>query len=57
MIRVGHGLTLRGNRLESLSRGRQGQDWHDGAATKAQIAAREVVSLESGGSFGYDCGL
>ncbi len=27
------------------------------AATQARIAAREVVSLESGDSFGYDCGV
>ena len=33
------------------------QDWHDGAATQARIAAREAVSLESSGSFGYDCGV
>ncbi|MHC4696374.1 MAG: hypothetical protein ACYTFA_06505 [Planctomycetota bacterium] len=33
------------------------QDWHDGAATQARIAAREVVSLESSGPFGYHCGL
>jgi hypothetical protein len=57
MIRVGHGLTLRGNGAESLSRRHQGQDWHDGAATQTRIAAREVVSLESSGSFGYDRGL
>ena len=35
----------------------QGQDWHNGPATQARIAAREVVSLESGGAFGYDCGV
>ena len=27
------------------------------AATQARIAASEVVSLETSGSFGYDCGL
>ncbi len=27
------------------------------ATTQARIEAREVVSLESSGSFGYDCGL
>ncbi len=57
MIRVGNGLTLRGNGPESLSRRHQGQDWHDGAATQARIAAREAVSLELGGSSGYDSGL
>ena len=50
-------MGLRGNGPDSLSRRRQGQDWHDGAATQARIAAGEVISLESGGSFGYDCGL
>ena len=50
-------MTLRGNGPESLSRRHQGQDCHDGVATHARIAAREVVSLESGRSFGYDCGL
>ncbi len=48
---------LRGNGAESLSRRHQGQGWHDGAATQARIVAREVVSLESGGSLGYDLGL
>ena len=56
MIRVGHGLTLRGNGPESLSRRHQGQDWHGGAATQARIAAREVIAFESGGSPGYDGG-
>jgi len=45
MIRVGHGSTLRGNWPESLSRRHQGQGWHDGAATQARIAAREVISV------------
>ena len=50
-------LTLRGSGPESLSRRHQGQDWHDGAAAQARIAAREIVSFESSGSFGYHCGL
>jgi len=57
MIQVGHRLTLRGSGPESLSRSHQVQDWHDAAAMQARIAARKVVSLESGGSFGYDCGV
>ncbi len=28
-----------------------------GTATQGRIAAREVVWLESSGSFGYDCGV
>ena len=39
------------------SRRPQGQDRHDGVATRARIAAREVVSFESSGSIGYDCGV
>ena len=50
-------MTLRGNgRASSLWR-RLEQDWHVGAARQARITAREVVSFESSGSIGYDCGV
>ena len=43
MIRVGHGLTLRGNGTESLSRKRQRPAWPLGAGKLARLTAAEVV--------------
>ena len=41
----------------SLSRRYQGQDSFDGTSTQVRVTERGVVSLESSGPLGYDCGL
>ena len=58
MIRVGHGLTLRGSgaAIAVPEASRAGlASWRAGrAATQARVAAKEVISLDSSVSFGYD---
>ena len=61
MIRVGHGSTLCGNAagivVPEASGAGMASRRGGRAATHAPIAGSEVVSLESSGSFGYDCGV